>query len=100
MALLTFMDSNGERWRVWNVSRDTLIQTRNDSLGREYRGGWLVFQREGTDDRRRLANFPEDWAQLQPDQLERLCSVARPVTTVRLGGPLMEITREGPRYEG
>ena len=99
MALIAFRDSAGALWRVWNVSRESLGPARADYLGQEYRLGWLVFQRDGSDERRRLSQFPDDWAAMTSQQLERMCSVARPVTTTRPGG-FVEISREGPRYEG
>lgn len=99
MALITFQDSQGARWRIWNVARESLSFGKSDYLGQEYRAGWLVFQREGTDERRRLASFPDDWASLTPPQLERLCAAARPVLQPRLQGETLEITREVPRYD-
>jgi hypothetical protein len=101
MALITFRDSQGVQWRVWNVSRDTLGPTRADYLGQEYRLGWLVFQREESDERRRLSQFPDDWAAMTPQQLERMCAAARPVTAARRSGSgsVMEMSDEGPRYE-
>ena len=101
MALISFRDSQGAAWRVWNVSRDSLGSTTTDYLDREYRGGWLVFQREGSDERRRLAQFPDDWSSLTPQQLERMCAEARPVGSPRFAGDKLEIsTREMPRYKG
>ena len=99
MALIAFRDSEGALWRVWNVSRESLGPARADYLGQEYRLGWLVFQRDGSDERRRLSQFPDDWAAMTSQQLERMCSVARPVTAPRPGESLLEISREGPRYE-
>jgi hypothetical protein len=58
-----------------------------------YRNGWLVFETEDGSERRRLARVPDDWAQLQPDHLAKLCALAVPappvksvsaVTTVRM----------------
>lgn len=99
MALITFRDSDGVHWRVWNVSRETLGSARSNYLGSEFQNGWLVFQREGSDERRRLADFPDDWAALAPDQLESMCLRARPVSQVRANGRSTEATHEVPRYE-
>lgn len=99
MALITYKDSQGVQWRVWNVTRETLGGTRATYLGDEYRDGWLVFQREESDERRRLAGFPDDWATLSPDQLEQLCRRATPVTSARSNGSVTEQTHEVPRYE-
>lgn len=99
MALITFRDSDGVHWRVWNVSRETLGSARSSYLGGEFQNGWLVFQREGSDERRRLADFPDDWASLPPDRLESMCRRARPVSQVRSNGRTTEATHEVPRYE-
>ena len=98
MALITFRDSQGSAWRVWNVSRESLTTTQTDYLGQEYRTGWLVFQREGSDERRRLAQFPDDWSSLSPLQLEHMCTSARPVGPTRLSGEGRDVTREAPRF--
>lgn len=99
MALITFRDSQGANWRVWNVARENLSLGKADYLGEEYRTGWLVFQREGSDERRRLATYPDDWASLAPAQLERMRDAARLVHAPRLQGDTLEDTREVPRYE-
>jgi hypothetical protein len=58
-----------------------------------YRNGWLVFETEDGGERRRLARVPDDWAQLGPSHLAKLCALAVPappvksvssVTTVRM----------------
>lgn len=85
MALITFRDANGAGWRVWNVSREMLETRTADYLGPEFQAGWLVFQREGADERRRLAQFPDDWASLTPPQLEHLCARAQPVVAAPRG---------------
>lgn len=99
MGLITFRDSQGVAWRVWNVSREMLEATTADYLGQEYQGGWLVFQRDGSDERRRLGRFPDDWASLTRPQLEHLCARAQPVAaTPRARGsdtqlPLSDVFR-------
>ena len=99
MALITFRDSRGVHWRVWNVSRETLGGARSSYLGSEFQNGWLVFQREGSDERRRLSMFPDDWATLAPEQLEAMCRRAQVVSAVRANGRAVESTHEVPRYE-
>lgn len=79
MALKTFTDSRGQQWRVWNVERVPLTG-RPDYLEREYQNGWLVFERIGSDERRRLGDYPADWDQLSDDSLGGLCQRAKSVT--------------------
>ena len=98
MALITFRDSDGALWRVWNVSRETLGPSRADYLGEEYRLGWLVFQRDGSDERRRLAQFPDDWAAMTPPQLEHMRDRALVATMPRRSGELT-VSRDGPRLQ-
>ena len=99
MALITFEDSAGTVWRVWNVSRETLAAGKSDYLGAEFRTGWLCFQPEGSEERRRLANFPEDWASLSAHRLEALCLAASPVIT-RRAPESDRAAREGPTLTG
>jgi hypothetical protein len=80
MALLTFTDSTGRSWRVWNVERAGSVAGRGDYLDPQYRGGWLVFESTFGNERRRLPDFPADWASYTQAQLEALCEVAAPAT--------------------
>lgn len=98
MALINFVDSKGTAWRVWNVTRDTISAARADYLGSQFRDGWLVFQPEESDERRRLAVFPDDWAALDAEQLEALCARAVPVEARRNDRP-RDATVEVPRFE-
>ncbi len=76
MGLVSFADSNGISWRVWQVSSPAATAHLMDE---GYRNGWIVFEREDETERRRLAQVPSDWSTLSPQQLELLCSVARVV---------------------
>jgi len=82
MALKTFRDSSGRTWRAWNVER-TPIEGRADYLEAEFRAGWLTFECSESGERRRLSDFPPRWDGLPAEELERLCTLARPV--IRLG---------------
>lgn len=72
MALVTFRDSQGRGWRVWNVERARLGSTQGDYLHERYRDGWLVFEPEEGGERRRLTGYPSQWASLPPTELEAL----------------------------
>ena len=85
MALVTFTDSEGVRWHVWNVERSSFATTRTDYLSTEYRTGWLCFENEGATVRRRLASYPEDWMSLPAHRLEQLCRIAEVVPARRDG---------------
>ena len=84
MGLVTFEDSSGTRWRVWQVETPA---ARAHLMDESFRNGWLVFEKEDGSERRRLAQVPEDWAHLAPDHLMRLCRLAvvaptRPISSV------------------
>lgn len=93
MALVTFTDSKGVRWHAWDIAGGNFSAVQSTYLGAQYRQGWLCFETEDGGERRRLANFPEDWTSLAPARLEQLCAVANPVTT-------RAASRAVPRYEG
>ena len=81
MALLTFTDSQGVIWSVWDVARPIAEKASMDYLaGGEFRNGWLCFQPALGDERRRLGDYPENWFTLDGEQLEHLCKRATPVT--------------------
>jgi hypothetical protein len=80
MGLVSFLDSNGQRWRVWKVDTPS---SRAHLMDVRYRDGWLVFEREDQSERRRLQQVPEDWATLPSQRLELLCEVAVPVAGAR-----------------
>jgi hypothetical protein len=49
-----------------------------------YRSGWLVFEREDGEERRRLSGLPDDWTSMSPQRLSELCAAATPVVVGRL----------------
>ena len=80
MGLINFKDAAGIRWRVWQVETPRASAHLMDP---NFRSGWLVFEREDVGERRRLAQFPEDWASLSPERLAGLVAVASPVVAGR-----------------
>jgi hypothetical protein len=48
-----------------------------------FRQGWLVFEREDGDERRRLSGLPDDWTTLSSERLAELCAAATPVAVGR-----------------
>ena len=102
MAHRTFRDSLGRKWDVWTVT-PSKIERRDRSapavppdppgverrkheeyrvlLGNEWSRGWLAFETAG--EKRRLARYPDDWDEMQPEQLQELCQRAVEVTPSR-----------------
>jgi hypothetical protein len=73
VGLRTFSDAEGNNWRVWRVESPTASAHLIDA---SFRGGWLAFEREDCQERRRLAQVPEDWASLPPERLTALLQAA------------------------
>src|SRR3979490_2398586 len=73
MALRTYLDDNGNEWRVWPVTPSTGAGT----LGASYQGGWLCFERTDGTDRRRLSltQVPPAWEGLPDVRLDLPCRV-------------------------
>ena len=88
MGLMTFKDADGTRWRVWKVETPA---SRAHLMDASFRTGWLVFEREDEQERRRLSQVPEDWESLGPDRLNELRQLATMVTTPRFG-----VTQQSP----
>ena len=70
MAVRDFVDRHGVSWRVWPVSTTIARPTAAEDYLKEYGDGWLCFESEK--ERRRLAVFPPDWADVPDDVLETL----------------------------
>ena len=82
MALVTFTDSQGTVWSVWDVARPIAEKASMDYLaGGEYQNGWLCFQPNLGDERRRLSDYPDNWMSLDAMELEKLCNCATPVVS-------------------
>jgi hypothetical protein len=77
MALREFVDKSGIAWNVWDITPESMhpVTVREFFLG-EYQEGWLAF--ESANERRRLANWPKNWATLSDEELEALCERAKP----------------------
>jgi hypothetical protein len=80
VGLISFSDSAGVRWRVWQVETPA---ARAHLMEESYRGGWLVFEREDGGERRRYSGLPDGWESLTPDRLNQLCTAAAPVALTR-----------------
>jgi hypothetical protein len=80
VALISFTDSAGIRWRAWQVETPA---ARAHLMEASFRSGWLVFEREDGEERRRFSGVPDDWTSLPPERLEKLCAAASPVVATR-----------------
>jgi len=80
VGLISFADTEGVRWRVWQVETPA---ARAHLMEPSYRSGWLVFEREDGAERRRYSGLPDDWTSLTPERLSQLCAAAIPVVSGR-----------------
>jgi hypothetical protein len=75
MAVRDFVDLKGVKWKVWPVTPSSIgpKTAAEDYLG-DYGDGWLVF--ESNTERRRLAQYPQNWATLSDNGLLQLLKTA------------------------
>jgi hypothetical protein len=78
--LREFTDTEGTRWRVWEVNPTIHDRPLRSGKARGFLkvpDAWLCFQSGG--DRRRLTPVPRDWDSCDPEMLENFCSQAEAV---------------------
>lgn len=76
MAVRDVVDENGTKWKVWAVQASAIHPktAAEDFLG-DYSEGWLCF--ECSNQRRRLARFPQDWDKMADKDLVALLKTAQ-----------------------
>ena len=89
MASREFVDSNGERWVVWDTRPTTAVR-----LNPQFEAGWLTFECQRQ--LRRLAPAPRGWHDLDDPQLEQLCREATPVLRRRAGPSITRLDQSSP----
>lgn len=71
MALREFSDSQGRRWRVWDIRPDQLHgATRAEDYLQNMIHGWLAFEPAGGGEKRRLSPIPPNWEKAPDEELE------------------------------
>lgn len=86
MAVRELKDPDGTTWRVWCIKPEAIhpITRAEDYLAECYQLGWLVFETAAGDRKRRLCPFPEEWFELEDDQLRALRDQAEVVPARKL----------------
>jgi hypothetical protein len=75
MGLREFVDDRGVAWKVWDVRAETMHpKTAAELFLGDYQEGWLAF--ESATERRRLAQFPDDWDRAPRERLLALLAAA------------------------
>jgi hypothetical protein len=78
---MQFVDSKGRDWSVREVKDPNLAMIPPHLLTQPaFARGWLLFETDG--EKRRLAPYPDDWADLSVPQLEESCLHASRVDPV------------------
>ena len=73
----TFQDSRGTEWLVYDCAP---AEGMKRGFAPELQTGWLCFQ--CATEKRRLVNYPKDWEQYSPQELEKLLNQANVVAWV------------------
>ncbi len=92
MAVREFTDEDGRAWRAWDVRPEAIHpQTRaEDYLTECYVVGWIVFETESGDEKRRLCPWPAHWATESLKGLRALLARAEPVPPKKLDAERQE----------
>ena len=86
MAVRDVRDANGNLWRAWNITPDSIhpATKAEDYLVGAYELGWIVFERADGREKRRLCPYPEGWDSLPDAELLRLMQGAEAVSARKL----------------
>jgi hypothetical protein len=91
MPLREYKDREGTKWRVWDITPDSLHESaRSGAYLQGFVDGWLVFENEDATEKRRLYPVPRGWEEEDSEELERLRESAEPVRAKnqrRISGP-------------
>lgn len=94
VGMREFRDERGVEWRAWAVTPLPGREARLTAQLGEFRDGWLAFETSDGNQRRRLREYPKDWAELSLDQLPALLATAQEVRSRRKAP---ESSRDAPR---
>jgi len=73
-----FVDGEGRAWHVWEVAPEQLTaRLRPGTYAGDYQSGWLAFESDDGNERRRLPGHPRDWREFGAAEIEALCRDAR-----------------------
>lgn len=94
MAVREFTDRAGRRWRVWEVSPESIepLTRAEDYLADCYRDGWIVFETFDGREKRRLCPPPYGWEHRSDNNIEDLlmrAEVLRPRGQLRARGDIV-----------
>lgn len=95
MAVREFTDAKGRNWRAWDIKPETIHPiTRAEDYLADYLTGWIVFETEAGEEKRRLCPWPADWMDRTDEQLRELLELAEVVPVYRPGASEGQQTSE------
>ncbi len=94
VGMREFRDERGVEWRAWAVTPLPGRGARLTAQLGEFRDGWLAFETSDGHQRRRLREYPGEWAELPLDQLPELLARAEVVRTRKKSA---HASRDAPR---
>lgn len=88
MAVREFVDDEGKAWRVWCILPESIhpVTRAEDYLADCYQLGWLVFEANSGDEKRRLCPFPVAWESADQEELQALLRQAESVRSRKASG--------------
>jgi hypothetical protein len=100
MAVRDFTDAKGRSWRAWDIKPETIHPvTRAEDYLADYLTGWIVFETEAGDEKRRLCPWPADWTERSEEQLRELLEMAELVPLYRRRPADIGVAAPKPRSE-
>jgi hypothetical protein len=86
MAVREFEDVDGRQWRAWEIRPEAIhpVTRAEDYLSDCFTVGWLVFETQAGDDKRRLCPYPKAWDAASDEQLRALLAKADKVPRRKL----------------
>ncbi|HEY1226622.1 MAG TPA: hypothetical protein VGF26_04820, partial [Ramlibacter sp.] len=88
MALREFSATDGQLWRVWDVTPEKMHPTtRTEDYLAPYLEGWLVFESVDGTAKCRLHPIPPHWSEADDETLEAMLHQAESIRGERTSGP-------------
>lgn len=75
MSLREFTDEQGREWKAW----DTVPRVAN-LVRKDLSAGWVSFECECDEEKRRFSPVPEKWDTLPQERLQEMLRAAVPIT--------------------
>jgi hypothetical protein len=93
MAVREFAAADGKPWRAWEIKPEAIhpVTKAEDYLADCFTTGWLVFETNSGDEKRRLCPYPTQWHRASDNQLRQLLELADDVPARKLHAERQEV---------